>query len=100
MTVRDRKGVCHRPPSALPLKDERRFFSLRWERHNALNHTQFAGVDTTARFDPLGKQVNAKCGQVISARAAYHAGFFAIYVLVEKDRSLAVTAHEERFSFR
>ena len=53
----------------IPLKDERRFFSLRWEMYNALNHTQFSGVDTTARFDPTGAQVNATFGQVTSTRA-------------------------------
>ena len=53
----------------IPLKNERQFFSLRWEMYNALNHTQFSGVDTTARFDPAGAQVNATFGQVTSTRA-------------------------------
>jgi hypothetical protein len=36
--------------------------------YNAFNHTQFQGVDSTARFDPAGNQVNARFGQLISAR--------------------------------
>ena len=51
-----------------PAKSERRFFQLRWEAYNAFNHTQYAGVDTTARFDPQGNQVNARFGQVTSTR--------------------------------
>lgn len=45
-----------------------RLFQLRCELYNAFNHTQFAGVDTTARFDPTGKQVNGQFGQVTSTR--------------------------------
>ena len=41
---------------------------LRWEMYNAFNHTQFSGVDTTARFDPQGNQVNSRFGQVTSTR--------------------------------
>jgi hypothetical protein len=41
---------------------------FRWETYNTLNHTQFATLNTTARFDPLGNQVNAQFGQVISSR--------------------------------
>jgi hypothetical protein len=47
---------------------EGRYFQLRWELYNAFNHTQFLGVDSTSRFDPRGAQVNARFGQVISAR--------------------------------
>jgi len=43
---------------------------FRWETYNTWNHTQFAGVDTTARFDAQGNQVNARLGELISARAA------------------------------
>lgn len=53
----------------IPLKQEGRFFQLRWEMYNAFNHTQFSGVDTTARFDPAGNQVNARFGQVTSTRS-------------------------------
>jgi hypothetical protein len=41
---------------------------FRWELYNVFNHTQFAGLDTTARFDPTGAQVNTRFGQYISAR--------------------------------
>jgi len=43
-------------------------FQFRWEMYNAFNHTQFAGLDTTARFDPAGKQVNSRFGEFTSAR--------------------------------
>ena len=43
---------------------------FRWETYNTWNHTQFAGVDTTARFDAQGNQGNARLGELISARAA------------------------------
>lgn len=42
---------------------------FRWEMYNAFNHTQFAGVDTTARFDSKGAQVNTQFGQFTSARS-------------------------------
>jgi hypothetical protein len=51
-----------------PIGSEARYFQLRWEMYNAFNHTQFAGVDATARFDPQGTQVNTRFGQAISAR--------------------------------
>jgi hypothetical protein len=47
----------------------RRTFQLRWEIYNVFNHTQFNGVDTTARFDATGKQVNTTFGQVTSTRS-------------------------------
>lgn len=53
----------------IPLGKETRTLQLRWEVYNAFNHTQFLGVDNGARFDATGKQVNARFGQVISARA-------------------------------
>lgn len=52
----------------IPLKSERRYLQLRWELYNIFNHTQFSGVDTTARFDASGAQVNTQFGRVISAR--------------------------------
>jgi hypothetical protein len=37
--------------------------------HNAFNHTQFSGVDSTARFDAQGLPItNSTFGQVTSAR--------------------------------
>ena len=53
----------------IPLKSARRNLQLRWEVYNVFNHTQFNGVDTTARFDASGNQVNPTFGQVTSTRA-------------------------------
>ncbi|MBS1859502.1 MAG: carboxypeptidase regulatory-like domain-containing protein [Acidobacteria bacterium] len=47
---------------------ERAHFQFRAEAYNALNHTQFSGVNTAARFDATGKQVNGLFGQVTAAR--------------------------------
>ena len=52
-----------------PLKSEKRNIELRWEAYNVFNHTQFSGINATARFDPLGNQTNALFGQVTSTRA-------------------------------
>lgn len=41
---------------------------FRWEAYNVFNHTQFAGVDTTARFNAAGQQINATFGQVNATR--------------------------------
>jgi hypothetical protein len=51
----------------IPLAERTRL-QLRWELYNAFNHTQFDGVDATARFDPAGNQINTRFGQVTSAR--------------------------------
>jgi hypothetical protein len=51
-----------------PVKGESRNLQLRWELYNAFNHTQYSGVDATARFDAQGRQVNTRFGEVISAR--------------------------------
>ena len=53
-----------------PVFSESRYFQFRTELYNAFNHTQFSGVDSGARFDPSGNQVNARFGQVTSARNA------------------------------
>ena len=42
---------------------------FRCEMYNAWNHTQFSGLDAGARFDAQGRQVNARFGQLFSARA-------------------------------
>jgi len=44
-------------------------FQFRWEMYNAFNHTQFSGVDTTARFDAQGRQINTRFGELTSARS-------------------------------
>ena len=36
--------------------------------YNAFNHTQWDGVDTSARFDAAGVQNDANFGRVTSAR--------------------------------
>ena len=52
-----------------PIKSEQRSLQLRWEFYNLLNHTQFSGMDTTARFDPAtGAQTNGQFGWATSAR--------------------------------
>jgi hypothetical protein len=48
---------------------ERFALQLRSEFYNFFNHTQFDGVDTGARFDAQGNQINARFGQVTSARS-------------------------------
>ncbi len=53
-----------------PVKGDRSYFQLRWEAYNAFNHTQYSGINTTARFDlTTGAQVNPLFGQVSSTRA-------------------------------
>jgi hypothetical protein len=53
-----------------PIKSEKRYLSFRWEAYNAFNHTQYASINTSARFDPSGIQTNALFGTVISTRTA------------------------------
>ena len=49
---------------------ERVRFQLRGEFYNAFNHTQWSGVDTTARFDGTGRQVNGQFGWITATRPA------------------------------
>ena len=51
-----------------PVKGEKRYFSLRWEAYNTFNHTQFATLNTAARFQPNGVQTNTLFGTVVSTR--------------------------------
>jgi hypothetical protein len=53
-----------------PLLNEQRIVQLRAEGYNAFNHSQWATVNSVARFDPSGNQVNSLFGQVSSARPA------------------------------
>jgi Carboxypeptidase regulatory-like domain/TonB-dependent Receptor Plug Domain len=53
----------------VPFGGGRRYFQLRWEMYNVFNHTQYNGVDTTARFSAAGAQVNPTFGQVTSTRS-------------------------------
>ncbi len=48
---------------------ERSQLQFRLEMYNAFNHTQFDALDTTARFDPAGNQVNARLGEFTSSRS-------------------------------
>jgi hypothetical protein len=41
---------------------------FRCEAYNAFNHTQFSAVNSTARFDATGAQINAAFGQYTDAR--------------------------------
>ena len=43
---------------------------LRAEISNAFNHTQYSTLETAARFDAQGRQVNAQFGQVTATRTA------------------------------
>ncbi len=52
----------------VPVK-ERLSLQFRWEMYNAFNHTQFSGVDATARFDAQGRQINTGFGQITSSRS-------------------------------
>lgn len=51
----------------LPIREQVRM-QFRMEAYNAFNHTQFATLDTAARFDAAGKQVNARFGEFLSSR--------------------------------
>lgn len=49
-----------------PIREQVRL-QFRWELYNAFNHTQFSGLDTTARFDTAtGRQINARFGEFTS----------------------------------
>lgn len=52
----------------LPITEKVRA-QFRAEAYNAFNHTQFATLDTTARFDAQGNQVNTRLGEFLSSRA-------------------------------
>jgi hypothetical protein len=42
---------------------------LRMDTYNAFNHTQYASVNSTARFDANGNQTNTAFGVINGARA-------------------------------
>ncbi len=54
---------------SVPVAREPMRLQFRWELYNAFNHTQFSGLDTAARFDLAGNQVNARFGEFTSARS-------------------------------
>ena len=50
-----------------PITEQIRF-QFRGELYNAFNHTQFSSLDTAARFDTQGNQVNTRFGEFTAAR--------------------------------
>jgi hypothetical protein len=50
-----------------PLFSERRYVQFRGEFFNAWNHTQFSGVNSTARFDAKGVQTDPNFGAYTGA---------------------------------
>lgn len=52
----------------VPLAGEQRYFQFRAEFYNAWNHTQFSSIDSGARFNPQGQQINANFGAYNGAR--------------------------------
>jgi len=48
--------------------DSTRNIRLRVEAYNVFNHTQFNAINTAARFDGAGNQINSQFGQAIGAR--------------------------------
>jgi hypothetical protein len=53
----------------VPFGDGKRRVQFRWEIYNLLNHTQFSAIDNTARFNPLGEQINLNFGKATAARS-------------------------------
>ncbi len=51
-----------------PIKSEKRIITLRWEAYNVFNHTQYATINTAAKFTPAGVQTNTLFGTVVSTR--------------------------------
>ena len=51
----------------IPVAEGRVAVQLRAETYNTLNHPEFNGVDTGAKFDASGNQVNATFGQINSS---------------------------------
>ncbi len=47
---------------------ERMTAQFRAEAYNVFNHTQFSAIDTIARFDAAGNQVNGRFGEFTAAR--------------------------------
>ncbi len=53
-----------------PVMGEGRQLQFRWEFYNLFNHTQYSGMNTTARFDANGNQIDSTFGQATGSRAA------------------------------
>ena len=56
------------------LKKEKLKLQFRMDATNAFNHTQFSGVDATARFDAAGNQINQTFGRLKAPEPPAHAG--------------------------
>ena len=52
----------------IPVGSEQRYLQFRSEFYNTWNHTQFSNVDSTARFDAAGRQINANFGAFTATR--------------------------------
>ncbi|MFB3776665.1 MAG: carboxypeptidase regulatory-like domain-containing protein [Bryobacteraceae bacterium] len=52
----------------IPFFSERFNLNFRGEFFNAWNHTQFSSVDSTARFNPAGQQINTLFGSYTATR--------------------------------
>ncbi len=50
--------------------NEARRLQFRWETYNTFNHTQYSSVDTSARFDAAGNQINSNFGYFTNAALA------------------------------
>jgi hypothetical protein len=64
----------------IPLHGDKHRLQFRSEFYNAFNHTQFSDVDTAARFNPAGQQVNTRFGQIIASRPPRQIQFSLRYV--------------------
>ena len=42
---------------------------FRWEAYNVFNQVNWSAINTVARFNPAGEQVNANFGQATAARS-------------------------------
>ncbi|MGH9718828.1 MAG: carboxypeptidase regulatory-like domain-containing protein [Bryobacteraceae bacterium] len=58
-----------------PIGGEKRWIEFRGEMFNMFNHTQFSGLDETARFDRDGSQINALFLEPTSARRPRQVNF-------------------------
>lgn len=53
----------------IPIREGDKYIQLRFESYNTFNHTQFSTLNTTARFDAQGNQIDSTFLQPTAARA-------------------------------